>query len=1064
MFNWKRSPQSDTPHTNFLKALSFKSRDPFNEAITILHESCGKLDPALIKRVAGACFELAKVKDWLKVSQILEVFEKVSETSPLYKKLFASVSDKTSHTNLLHYACMYDAPGYVGRRILNFSGDLKQRANVTSNGIQFTGCSYLHLAVSCCNAEMAEVLLAAGHDLSAKNDDGHNPMLMAARTLEHNADFRLHGAKITKTLAAYGEQFIQRDQSGKSALHYLIESRIWPSAEIACAVVANTATKSAPVYDKSELRSFALCAAVFKDRPQTLLENICVIFDHANYDAALGKNDLQIKCSQCLWGLVAVAKEQSDWSKVSEVLGFLNEYPDMLSANSQLQVISSPGPINGRPLLHELCNEDAPLDCIKSLAKMGYNLNATHGYGFYGSQEFGGTALHVCDVKENLAAAELLISLGINTEAKDEFDTIAFADSIKHFKSKSLTYQEEFVGYPHLFKHLTERLGLPGNPVEFFLDANTPIAIKLIDNNYPIPEHLKNVVYNPLRTTQDPFDFYDFVELIRNNKITVSPSPGSSGSIVKALTDAGNFSAASNLLDQGFMPPPDYIPKGSGDNVSAEVLRNLVEKAKADLLMMEKLKHIETFDSVLRNEAKKFIQESKNVQDSLRYLSAVSSILGNNQDTFGRDLAELLPSLLHHFEHRQISALVRRIESKSDHRGNLVSAKANMVELFALLMHPRPDENMIGALTSAISSLERLSSHNIQVTGQIVNIWTQIANLGLGFRRYRADTERIYDVDDNGKKRIARESLYEKAGFSRLTKDSKEFGASYALLGKHAELYLEQLPNPSALQNLIDPKTVILTNRGIYLVYHPKYGSLVIRNSSLKFGRDLLRYPAYYSDQKFNSDKVRLRNFHELSVKDIEGKDFFHILHPTLYEKRSEHFLPKKKNAVEFLEMGNMDEIDFLLGQLQTVFTGYSKHKFDTNIQTAWKVSEGEKPELLGAYNSPGFGDMVAFIRAKFDEAASDEIWFGERRTQVPNMELYHPYMPPHSPYARIVINDESLRVLEYLVENGWEEPPAEESEDAEAEYEESIFESSGIYEFVQLALSEQAELLLVYD
>jgi hypothetical protein len=147
----------------------------------------------------------------------------------------------------------------------------------------------------------------------------------------------------------------------------------------------------------------------------------------------------------------------------------------------------------------------------------------------------------------------------------------------------------------------------------------------------------------------------------------------------------------------------------------------------------------------------------------------------------------------------------------------------------------------------------------------------------------------------------------------------------------------------------------------------------------------------------------------------------------------------------------------------------YRRFLFDTDVTTAWKQDDNGNDILVGAFNSPGFAKWLKRLRAQFEEARDDALLNDRPFTPPHVLECHNPHTLPFSPYARLVLTDEVLSLLEKLAQEGWPTRESgqgdQESSPAEGEEQEremSELEEEGVYTFLERALRNQAEIVVV--
>jgi hypothetical protein len=330
----------------------------------------------------------------------------------------------------------------------------------------------------------------------------------------------------------------------------------------------------------------------------------------------------------------------------------------------------------------------------------------------------------------------------------------------------------------------------------------------------------------------------------------------------------------------------------------------------------------------------------------------------------------------------------------------------NLAELLLSLNNPHLGANLEYAdyITRAITSIEQHIRYGIRIRGNMVKQWARLGLLTHGFKPYKHDA------------RGGEQSMFRQFGFERFKRPDEELGPGFLLT---------QASNPTALKDL-DPQTVIEFRRGYVLASHPDRGTLLVRNSSLVFGRDLLWEPAYYSEKALTLKELKKLD----SEEALKSWGFTRILDPKLYQS----------SKVD----GFVQNLETLLDELFHVREAYSKWRFDPN---GFDSEDNFTGDL-----TPGMRTLANFLENLLGEQA-----LGMSEGALPALALFSPKTPPEHPF---VFHDamgnphRSLSVSETLLEelqarlNGtWND----------ADYPHSMWSA-----FVQAAVDHQAEILLI--
>lgn len=401
------------------------------------------------------------------------------------------------------------------------------------------------------------------------------------------------------------------------------------------------------------------------------------------------------------------------------------------------------------------------------------------------------------------------------------------------------------------------------------------------------------------------------------------------------------------------------------------------------------------------------------------------------------ELLKILPRVLFSEKPTAVTQLIASIERLFDHNEDVRGFHPFEAELMALVAHPSRNQerlDLVRTTVLALTSINRFLNLNIHsVPASTVSLWGRIGVLGLSFRRWKWDTQGVTLGDSRA------QSLYEKFGFEPLSRTSllsgftAPFGGGFVLSRRRKEIVQAQAKSRDA-RSIFDALTHIEHRHGFLLASHPGAGTLIVRNSSPIFGRDVLAHPAYYSrfapGLGFAKDEFTI-----LTVMGIEG-GFTPILHPSLYEGRD--------SAV-----GN---IEFLLSHLEDVATSYGSWKFDTHPVTAWERMEGVGVFMQGGYFSEGYSTMVQTLRKMVTRSMQHE-------EPYPELAFFDTHLPPWAPikfrdmdgqeFSTLELKPTTVRLLEKLATSS-------------ATKEDFSADNGRAYHFFQAGLDRGAELVIV--
>lgn len=328
---------------------------------------------------------------------------------------------------------------------------------------------------------------------------------------------------------------------------------------------------------------------------------------------------------------------------------------------------------------------------------------------------------------------------------------------------------------------------------------------------------------------------------------------------------------------------------------------------------------------------------------------ATAGLSPEEQQAFIRTNFELLSNLYH--PNRFLNTLMLKRDRISpqtlfeifnfiEYKGGFDTGITLLPELTAILgiyadmgktQKPSEYRNYIDMATGALTSLfdyinDYQDGIDIQnVKGIVYNNWARAGSLGLSFTKWQYDAMKRW----KGQGPSQKPALMEQSGlFAALPprEDDKTFHGGYFHHNPATGLTVEM-------------------RRAYIVISKPELGTLVIRNSSQVFGRDLLQSPAYYNDKAVATDLEHL-----LDPKDIlPSKGFY-----TVFSKQLNRTSQQVKNH---------EKIKALLDAFDEAMEPY----------IAWKCGfkDGKPPE--------GFKEMLrsALLSTKSDGAMTP---FGKKK------------------------------------------------------------------------------------
>lgn len=438
----------------------------------------------------------------------------------------------------------------------------------------------------------------------------------------------------------------------------------------------------------------------------------------------------------------------------------------------------------------------------------------------------------------------------------------------------------------------------------------------------------------------------------------------------------------------------------------------------------------------------KILQGGKSVYVSYLYFAAAADMLRVGPITRGEReagdaLVRLAPQLLFHQPQGVVDGLWNAAEWVSDHSSKLREEQRhfNEAEMMLLLNYPRQNvlnPRKLNPLTRALTSVSRLFDLGRR-TVPYPFVWN-LARIGLythGFHLLvKVDTETPMRYEPGlGWQRSGKSLLEQRLDLVSVPPRStdSQFGRGFLLLPSGADLPKARLlrrsqPSSTGQRELwkidpythqeysLSPDTMMEFRRGYLLVSNPAHGTLIIRNSSKIFGRDVLRHPAYWSPKGFR--------------KGFTYNDLLHLT-PEQIETSMGHILAPNV-ALNAL---NADPIYALLRQLDVVRDLNRRLKFETTTREAFSKDQQSGRVVMtpyGGHNSSGFRGIVEFLRERLDGVKLEIQERGSASKEVPDLGFVMPFFPPWityrfstdggEVYSRLAVNEEVLEVLEGLV------------------------------------------------
>ncbi|MBY0405156.1 MAG: ankyrin repeat domain-containing protein [Cyanobacteria bacterium] len=299
-----------------------------------------------------------------------------------------------------------------------------------------------------------------------------------------------------------------------------------------------------------------------------------------------------------------------------------------------------------------------------------------------------------------------------------------------------------------------------------------------------------------------------------------------------------------------------------------------------------------------------------------------------------------LPRMLFQERAKHLHGMMDRIEHQADTFPSLRKHHPFEAELLLLLNHPdlkNKEEGVIRAFTTGLTSLTQFFATNVPLTDTALKAWTDIGQLTHSFRYWKWDTKSI--PLPNGKN-----NLLEDFGFNSFpeNRDNNEiFGKGF-------------------WYNIPNTKTLVEFRRGYLLISDPENGTLIIRNSSSTFGRNLLKHPGYWLPRSYNLAEITRFNPQRLFSSDS-------ILH-----------------KYHYMKAGNDKKIETLTSQLKALKEEYRRYKLDTEA-----FEDYHQNKHFTGHLSPGFLKIISMLNT-----------LKEQGKPLPDLAFVHPDYPIFEPFS----------------------------------------------------------------
>lgn len=432
----------------------------------------------------------------------------------------------------------------------------------------------------------------------------------------------------------------------------------------------------------------------------------------------------------------------------------------------------------------------------------------------------------------------------------------------------------------------------------------------------------------------------------------------SEANLDNALLDNAIY-GASTIFPEGFNPSAHgmvaapLVVDGYGEYELSEddIVQSIHQPPPWDYLVDHQI--LGEIAADLSREEELLKENGASIRDIFHYRAAfqADSFPETGDNLLGQPFLRLFPLLTTDFPPRSVDALLKAFEGELDTFRPPLGNHPNMSEFFALLNHPELTDltpSTVGALTSVITAADRWLDRDdeTEVTVKHVKAWRDFGFLCFGHADFKYDTRQIKLGP------LLMPAIVEGFGFERVFEretDSKHYignneysgyGTGYQLkLDPRNRKFLEEQDFP------LDRNFYFEARRGYYILSLEKIGTLVVRNNSAHFGRDLLPVPVLFSYSAIDSP---------YSEEDLQQFDTTEIYQR--FKSALNIDLNITKNHIE-------RRLLKLSTAMRSVLRAYDAWKFDTQFPRAFVDRDGD---IDGAYNSPGFNAVVEYLENSF--------------------------------------------------------------------------------------------------
>ncbi|MCB0352198.1 MAG: hypothetical protein KDD64_01700 [Bdellovibrionales bacterium] len=838
--------------------------------------------------------------------------------------------------SLVHHALRYSFSKSVLNALIELGADFDRPVAEGSSGPfdHLSGYRPVHLAARFVDYRKLRLVLKICAEPNSVNNDEENAFRILGRYRVREENVRPH----VGALLSAGVSPSLPDQYGISALTDALESKSFSLARVLIASeVRNKST------DLTRPQIAALVAnTLAESSPSDIRRDLSSLYSKAP------EGDEKVRGLSSVWRSSLaryIARDEEGDPTGKRVLKFVETLRAHIPSLSHAFLKSLlEQPINGEPIIFYLMNRpNFELEIVKSGVKLG-------------------VPIHVEATRLQSGEAVRFLQLAAPIE-----------------KDRALQQSPQLRTTPI---HFAVELGDP-DLVEFLIEAGLKCEAKDSRERTPLEHFLRYSEY----------DEPDIIDVLVDNGAGFSGT----ANFVKLALKAGLPLSLARLTERGAPLPRAFqgrvyeVPeKGSirfaGFREVATRVAELLERLDTKV-EQERYLHDTVYNS---------LQEK--VELRLVLLTLESYFAGTHDLNKSTPLAFL--SLVPHLFGPELSplrqGLVSAIDLYADSDESIhYEAHPYGSELLALLSDPSLTDQDFEVFALAITSPYRWHIRGRpKVTREELFVWQQVGIETFSFKRWRYDVQGLRFPRAEGGVYIEAPSLLEDFGFERTAPSEAEdvFGAGFSLEpGRVRGRFVDYLSD-TAVRISVDSELQTLYRRGMRAVRLPELGTLVIRNSSPVFGRNLLKYPAYFCEEGAGHDAP----LEHLTAQVIE-----------------ERFRPIFD--VHIFDDGRAESLNILLRQLRGLEELYSEWKFATRRHNAWDYeTDPEKPLFIGGAYSSGFQSIVDFLSRRTREC---EKLGSDYLGGVPDLAFVSPACIPFTEHLRLRVTPEVIAVLQHYAD-----------------------------------------------